>query len=78
MLFTGDAYIFAVFLILFIHWEKHGNEHSKFSGFFLCWTNIPKPDDNKNMAVDYVSLRGILISYAVRYNKTLIDWLCGY
>ena len=29
-------YYIAEFLVLVIHWRKHGNGHSKFSGFFLC------------------------------------------
>jgi MoaA/NifB/PqqE/SkfB family radical SAM enzyme len=30
--------VFAEFLILFIRWRKHDNEHSEFFGFFICKT----------------------------------------
>ena len=58
--------------MLMMHWMKHGIENSKFSRVFLCHTIIAKPSDGH---ADHACVSGIIISYAVRYNTTLIDFL---
>lgn len=72
--------MFAEFLIFFfIHWRKHSNGHSIFSGFILRKTKMPNPaDDNNKRWSGSVSVHSIAIYYAVRYTKTLVDLIFGW
>ena len=62
-------YIFAKFLILLIHWRKHGNVNSKFSEFSYAKLK------SRNPQTTTINMTRSFVSYVVRYNKTLIDWI---
>ena len=62
-------YMFAKFLILLIHWRKHGKVNSKF--FEFSYAKLK----SRNPRTTTINMTMSSVSYFVRYNKTLIDWI---
>ena len=61
--------MFAKFLILLIHWRKHGKVNSKF--FEFSYAKLK----SRNPRTTTINMTMSSVSYFVRYNKTLIDWI---